>query len=289
MKIIMSKFFAVIFFCILSLSYGNTVEVFKVASFKDQTPDVNTYIAAEKRGYTLEPGKEGIIVNFKKYAKGNAKFAYIGLKGKQLAVNDWSGYDYVNLRLESYDEDHFLPLEVLVRDNRNKIYFRKFNVGPFAERSISLPIKEIAKKINIKAVNLFQVAVSQCVNPRRAEFKDIELINSAPVELIPRKYDILQELSKGGPAVVPVTTTKFEFDKNGKLLWEFAPHSNKVNKYPGLALASGIRGSLLNGDLRGYTHIVLDIDYIDGRTNLLLFDDRLLPTLYQKLLQVKLP
>lgn len=260
----MSKFFAVIFFCILSLSYGNTVEVFKVASFKDQTPDVNTYIAAEKRGYTLEPGKEGIIVNFKKYAKGNAKFAYIGLKGKQLAVNDWSGYDYVNLRLESYDEDHFLPLEVLVRDNRNKIYFRKFNVGPFAESSISLPIKEIAKKINIKAVNLFQVAVSQCVNSRRAEFKDIELIKSAPVELIPRKYDILQELSKGGPAVVPVTTTKFEFDKNGKLLWEFAPHSNKVNKYPGLALASGIRGSLLNGDLRGYTHIVLDIDYIDG-------------------------
>lgn len=241
----------------------------EIVRFKDAKIDVNQQLPPEKRGYTMEPGKDGLLVHFQKYKKdGGSSWPYAGVRGKEMKILDWTKYKYLLVHVRNHSQEISPTVTVVVRDTSGKLICIPCWVRCNSESELVIPVSEIGKKVNLAKINLLQFAMPNCGYDILLEFISASLRGEAgPADqnlMVPRTYDLKKEIVERKPGIRGTGSTLIENDPKGPVIRtkKYVPGDDK---WPGLNVKTRVGGTFLDGDFSTKTHLVAELEHVDGQ------------------------
>jgi hypothetical protein len=170
-----------------------------LVKFKDVKLDEHHQLPTEKRGYVLSQGTEGKVVDFQKYEKDKTSgWPYVGVRGNAIKIRDWSKHKYLVIRIRNLSQEISPTVTVVVRDTSGKLNTVPCWVRTNSLNHLVIPVAEFGKKIDLKKINLLQVAMPNSPNRVALELIDASLKGTAgetdPNTMIPRVHDLKKEL-----------------------------------------------------------------------------------------------
>lgn len=249
----------------------------EIVCFKNAKLDVNETIPEETRGYTLRKGKEGTIVHFIKYQKGKtSSWPYVGVRGKEIKLRDWRSYKFLMVQLRNLDPEISPTVGIVVRDTSGKAFRVPCRVRCNTLNTVVIPITEFARKVDVGKVNLLQLAIPNCPYNIELELISASLSGKAgpvdPNKEITRIFDIKNEILAGKRGL---QSHGINLDmQSGDPVITVKQYRAGMDKWPGLNLKSGVDEMLLEGDWSTKTHLVAELELLQGEITLdLRFED----------------
>ena len=243
-----------------------------IFDFTHDAIELNTYIAADKRGVSVQravDGVQGIRVDMKKFVKGNASWPYVATGKNTLKLRDWSNFAYMRMRVKNLLSTPIPRIVITVRDHRNKRDSFSYSLGANREFDCYIPVKVLASKMDIKNIAKVDISIPTPAADYSLRVYSVELVNSKepqkrfqsnPDEQVGNVYDLRKDILKvtlpkqynavkiSGTAQDTIASVKAYDPKRGGANYGF--------------VLSAVNGALNNGDLGYMTHFSYELEAI---------------------------
>ena len=259
------------FICLLILSLWSTGFAADNVIFDFCSNKVfgNPSLTEGRQGYTVKKSKDGLLVRFQKYEKGNTSWPCLNITPSELKVTDWSKYRSLVITVRNLTPDFAAMLAVTVRQNtwrRMTVISRRIRENSL--NHLIIPLEQVAEKVDLSKIGQLQLALNKPAKAVDLEFVSLSLsgkqdsaVQNGAALLC---YDLREEILAGKKGIVLIPGTKLTVTPGKEVIIDFEKYRPGKDQWPGLEITGRVDGCLNDGNFSLMTHLVCELEEIRG-------------------------
>ena len=250
-------------FCAFSTMSGETIFQFAKGKifFNASLPEAD-------RAVTTRLEKDGLRADYTR--KASDTWPVININANQFTLRSWEGWNNLIIRLDNLSPELSPTLNVIIRGG-GKLYSANCLLRANTENYALIDLDAAAKKMDLKAITMIQLAFKNPQKNFSILFRSIELAKNKPDnpgELLSRTCDLRGEITTQNRAFRTCGSCRLEILPDGTPVIHTGKYEPGMDRWPGFQLTARIDNALLDGDFSTKTHLVAELEELPGSYSL---------------------